>query len=164
MTTCVYSEGVLASDSRMTTGNSLCSGDTTKIYQNKSTVVAFAGAVAPCLRIVDWVLDTGADPDQKPDLSSFEELSFQLIVVDKESKNCWGYEGNELDYVPENSPVAIGSGGAAAMGALHAMKLSKLPMCAKKAIKAATQCDVYTGGKIKTVNLNKKVRKQAKKK
>lgn len=156
MTTCVLSEGVLASDSRATMGSMPLAGDTVKLYQNEHTAVAIAGDLAPCLRIVRWILEDDADEESKPELGIYEDLVFQLIVVDKKTLSAYTYDPDNLDCVPVIQPVAIGSGMEAAMGALHALKLSKLPLCARTAVKAAMQCDIYSGGKVKSINLNKK--------
>ena len=164
MTTVVYANGVIASDSLMTIGGSPCSGHTKKIYENATTIVAFAGAVAQCLKIVSWVLEYGCDPEYKPDLEVFEEVMYDLIIIDKESETCWTYEGSTLEVIPMNPPVAIGSGSHAAMGAIRAMEILKHEVDAKLAVKAAMKCDVFTGGKVNSINLRPKPKKKKVKK
>lgn len=162
MTTVVYSNNVIASDSLMTRGMSPHSGDTQKVYENNHLIVGFAGRVGMCLRIVDWLMEHNGDPEMKPDLSDFPSdagIEFELIVIDKESKECWTYEGVALDAIPMAQPVAIGSGSYAAMGALAHMKFNKEPQDAKKAVKAGIACDIFSGGRIQAIDLNPKVKK-----
>lgn len=159
MTTIVYANGVMASDSQMSQGNVPCSGSTKKMYDNQYTIVGFAGSVAQCLKIVEWVLDYGADPEAKPDLTIYDEPNYDVIIVDKASGKCWTYEGVNLDYIPTSTPVAIGSGCYAAMGAIRTMELLKHPVDAKTAVKIAMKCDVFTGGAIKAISTNKKPKK-----
>lgn len=163
MTTIVYSEGVLAADSLMAMGTEPCSGDMDKIYENHTTAIGFAGHVSQCLKIVKWVLEDDSDPEAKPDLSVYDEVCYSVIIIDKATLECWTLEGEELDRIPAKSPVAIGSGGSAAIGALRVLEHLKRPLDAKLAVKIAMKCDVYTGKKVKSINLNKKSKKKSKK-
>mgnify|MGYP003384073905 CR=1 FL=1 len=154
MTTLIYAGNVMASDSQLTTCNIPCNGNSQKIFQSEHLLVGYAGSVAKALRIVDWVIYDHCAPDMKPDLSDLEDSDYDIIVVDKQTKKCWTYEGGALDAIPLSQPTAIGSGSPAAMGAITYMKMNKLPLDAKAAVKCGIACDIFSGGKVQSVDLN----------
>ena len=163
MTTIVYSDGVLASDSLAVAGYQPLPGDEKKIFENSKFAVGFAGSVGQCLKVVKWILEDESSEELKPDLSIYEEFGVSLIIVSKDTLECWVIEDESLDLIPYNPPYAIGSGGICAMAALRTMKMLKKPLDAEMAIKIAMECDIYTGNKVKSINLKKKKKNKTKK-
>lgn len=70
----------------------------------------------------------------------------RLLVISKRTGKCWLLVGGELVKCPR-TPIAIGSGGDVAVGAMM------MGATSREAVKIASKIDVYTGGKIKTVRL-----------
>lgn len=159
MTTIVISSKQVAGDSMM---SSMCSKKTakfSKIFENDECVVAMAGSVGQCQRIVQWVL-TGLDPEEAPIIPSDEEVMYEVVFVMRDSGEKYLIEGRYLDIIPiDDEYVALGSGAQVALGNIEGQKqmIKKHNLDAdislKQAIKAASKYDVYTDNRVKVVNV-----------
>jgi len=171
MTTCAYANGVLASDSRITKGSTICQREAQKVFDGEKVMVAIAGSYAVCLIIVDWVL-SGERSSERPDLSDFKDHDIGVLVVDKKTKECWEYESVDLIPVPSAEPMTLGSGDIPALASMITMQELGCDMNPILAIKIASMVDVFTDDNIQFIDINpkeeievpKKVKKKAKKK
>ena len=168
MTTCAYANGVLASDSRITKGATICQREAQKVFEGDNVVVAIAGSYAVCLIIVDWVL-SGERPAERPDLSDFKDHDIGVLVVDKTTRECWEYESVDLIPIPSSEPMTLGSGDIPALASMITMQELGCDMNPILAIKIASMVDVFTDDNIQYIDLNpeeeiKEVEKPKKKK
>jgi ATP-dependent protease HslVU (ClpYQ) peptidase subunit len=72
---------------------------------------------------------------------------FEVIVLDHKRKRVYTYSHSTQEELFDADFIAIGSGANLAMGAMAA------GASAKKAIKIATQYDIYTGGELQNAQL-----------
>ncbi len=144
ITTIVWSNGVLASDSRSTAHSFLVSDTTKKIYLitkdiyyvgDKLLAIAMAGVSSH----TDLVLAYLCSQDFPH--SGIEHEAHGILVGEK---NVYTIEPNEgfLITFPRRQSLAIGSGGDFALSAI------KLGLTPEQAIKHAMQFDMATGGKV----------------
>lgn len=137
MTTVVCTRTQMASDS-------CASGETVtyipKIFRIRGGLLGIAGTVADCMAFVSW-FRKGCDPDTVPDMSEVTAL-----YLDKNGKIvCFDHAPHSYEI---KAPFAvIGSGGAAAAGALH------MGADLKQAIRIAAKVDAGTGGRIRIRDL-----------
>mgnify|MGYP005810366565 CR=1 FL=1 len=140
MTTVVYTQGVMASDSS-------CWEDDThahpvrKIWRVHKCLVGCAGLFADINAFVQWV-KAGADEDDYPKLKSLSS-----IVVQPSGKVLAYEEAGPLPIEVQGAYCAIGSGAAVALGALHQ------GATAVQAVRAARAHDKGTKGRIVSVKL-----------
>jgi hypothetical protein len=116
-----------------------------KLFRVKGHIIATAGGSYAGMAFVNWFREQGGDPDwaEHPDLVNLDlEEDFECLVV-RPDGSC--YTVNRL-FVPleqkGNPLIAIGSGGAAARGAMLA------GASPSKAVRIACEIDTYTGGKV----------------
>jgi ATP-dependent protease HslVU (ClpYQ) peptidase subunit len=143
MTTVVYRDGILASDSA-------CYAGTTKVHSMKKVwrisghLVGLAGDVDAINAFKKWFA-AGADVEKYP-IEKKQQLA--VIVVTPEGK-VFTYE--DRDPIPleiiDGEYVAVGSGADVALGAMHA------GASAPEAIKAAIAHSAKTDGKIQMITL-----------
>ncbi len=140
MTTIVYRDGVLASDSQCGCGG-MIEGSTKKITQAKDgTMGGLAGDLSSCTKFLDWVESAERAKTDPPNTGEDEGL---LIKPSGEVFVAHNGVLSKLD-----APFAIlGSGARLAAGAM-AMGAS-----AKKAVKIACEFDSGSGGKIQAYRL-----------
>jgi len=127
----------IACDRKLMAGDTLLCADTkanaTKVFKHKGAVVGVAGTYVHCMEFVKWWRD-GAQGDT-PDM---EEVD--AIVLTKDGRIlCFNHHHAFFEIT--DSFTAIGSGAAAALGAMHA---GADPAAA---IKIASKVDMFTGGK-----------------
>lgn len=161
MTTIAYVNGVVASDSRITKGNTICQYEAQKVFEGEKVVVAIAGSYAVCLRVVDWVL-AGERTAERPDLSDSIDHGISVLVVDKDTQECWEYECVNLRPIPSQAPVTLGSGATEALAAMLTMDKLGLDMSAVLAVDIASGLDIYTDGNIQFIDMNPEEIKDAK--
>jgi 20S proteasome alpha/beta subunit len=144
VTTIVYKDGVLASDSQMTEDSRKY--NCTKLYRVDDAIVGLAGSQAG-LVFLRWFRG-GMDRKKKPLFNKDDD--FAAIVVDKDGVVVY-------DRYCEPEPVvepyhAIGSGAPAAFAALD------MGATAEEAVAAAAKRDIYTGGPIQVMRLEEKAK------
>ena len=157
ITTVVFSEKFVASDSQSTANNIRFKGTFTKIYESDDTIIGIAGVAAQCLRIVAWI-QAGMVEEEAPYIPELEEPEYQIVFVNRHTKQKYTIEGRYLDVMPvEDEYLAIGSGADIALGAMSAAKRLSGKCDTKRAIKAslkaAIEFDILSGGDIKVVKI-----------
>jgi ATP-dependent protease HslVU (ClpYQ) peptidase subunit len=150
MTTIAYDTklGVVAADSQETWENGQ-KYNCPKLYQVDGKIIATAGGSYAGLLFVDWFSQWEGEPDwdDHPDLINLDlEEDFECLVI-REDGSC--FTVNRL-FVPYeqvgNQFITLGSGGAAARGALMAGATPK------EAVEIAKKIDAYTGGKVRVLS------------
>jgi len=159
VTTVVYRDGVLASDSKMTNGADLFIGVAQKVMRKKiyhrrsfvdkllsrgadyeEVLIGFAGDVSHVYTYIDALFETGA--------VTFNELDASLIVVHEDGKVVT-YIGGDMYGIPmKDEYCAIGSGSSVALGALF------FGASAQEAVEAAIHFDNMSGGDIQSVSFD----------
>lgn len=133
MTTVVCNRHEMACDSYLTDGHTIQS--VRKVFRRKGHVVGIAGDYAACMDFVTWWLrGGGAEYDG-------EMGEVEVLILTKAGK-ILHYSSCSKPFELRDDFAAIGSGSAAAMGALH---MGATPA---QAVLAASKVDVNTGGKI----------------
>lgn len=148
MTTIVYRDGVLASDSQVTAGDARkfrCE----KLYrvevQGVEAIVGLAGGSFDGLAFLDWLVGELAEPPQR---LIDGEADFTAVVLNKHGlfeydKWCRPDKVLETFY-------AVGSGAGPALGAMH------MGATARQAVDVACRIDPFSGGKIVEMSLTRK--------
>lgn len=145
MTTIAFDGKILASDSRMTSNNEIMRGNVNKISIRKDYAFCLAGTFAAFEPLVKW-FTKGAIEADFPSLN----MQYTFLVIDKKLKVTVYSSNNGSHKTKYKAPIAIGSGQDFATGAMA------IGANAKQAVKAASKLDIYTGGKIKSVDLSKR--------
>jgi hypothetical protein len=140
VTTIAYRRGVLAADSLACTETqkSLCQ----KLYRrivtigglSQEVIIATAGESSPGLRFLDWYC---GERESTPEIFVTGDAEFNVLVLTRDGLfeyDAWCRGEKIIDDV-----YAIGSGAAAAMGAMRA------GASAKRAVQIACTIDPYTG-------------------
>jgi ATP-dependent protease HslVU (ClpYQ) peptidase subunit len=140
MTTIAYRDGVLASDSLVTLGNTKVHGRYQKIRRLGGYLIGTAGSVAACQNFIDWV-KAGDDEDPPP------KGEYSALVIDPKGRVREMENGNVLP-VPRGARFfAIGSGAPYALAAMYA------GATATEAVKIAAKIDTSTGLPVKTLKI-----------
>lgn len=139
MTTVVYKDGILASDSRCTQSDTVV-GNVTKIHKiDDNTLIGFCGRTAQAFKFIEWY----KDGKKKEDAQSDDDSDFTALVIIKGV--VYRYDGYNPQII-KSKFHSIGSGFMVALGAMEA------GASAIEAIKIAKKYDIYTGGKIQTLS------------
>lgn len=143
MTTVVYRDGVLASDSAAEIGGWVLPQPHRKVHKlPDGRLAAITGGAASAGMAVD-VLMMGGDPDW----SSLSDES-QVVIVSADGKSVRVHEG-KAHYTDATTPYfAYGSGMPVALGALFA------GADAETAIRAAIAIDTNSGGEVQIERIN----------
>lgn len=151
MTTIVFDGLTFCSDSQVTRDHIIVGDNYTKVFKFRRedgaiVIVGAAGSAADCDQFKRWV-----ESDYSPSEAHWEaEEVSGLIVVDKNGElEVLEYSGTSLPFRAQ-VPCAVGSGGDLALAAMLA------GADAKKAVKVASQLDVFTNDKIKGFKKGKK--------
>ena len=147
MTTIAVKDKIIAADGYITRGNFVSQLDSIKVHKVSRGLLAIAGdcsAVEELIQMVEDDLDTmptGYNSWQAFLLTDRGKVFTPEPVEDD--------NGDRVKYVwhEEADTYAIGSGYAFAIGAMKAGKT------AKEAVKIACDCDISSGGKIRTWSL-----------
>jgi ATP-dependent protease HslVU (ClpYQ) peptidase subunit len=137
MTTIATDGKTITSDSRVI-GDYIEQGHFPKMFRVGDEIVGICGSYADGLAYVHW-LNSGKKEDDKPKVQDFEAIHVSAAGV------MW--VGKNLHPIKSARIVAIGSGGAYAMGAMLAGTSSR------KAVAIAKKLDPGTGGKLITMRL-----------
>ena len=140
MTTIAYRDGVLASDSLATIGDTKAHGSYQKIRRIGDFLVGAAGSVAASQDFVNW-LKHGTEDDPPP------KGQYNALIIDPRGRVREIENGSVLP-VPRGAKFfAIGSGAAYALAAMYA------GASAPEAVKIAAKIDTSTGLPVKTLKL-----------
>jgi len=139
MTTIAWDGEMMASDSRVTTGDFIEPVELDKIFTSKYGLVGMAGGVDACLAFKDWFLRGNWRETFTGDMEAMlvrptMQGSTEIVVF------C----GNHLNYKVD-APYALGSGVRCALTALN------LGHDALTAVKQARLMDSKTGGTIRAI-------------
>lgn len=134
MTTIACNRKEMACDSYLTDGSMVL--HVRKVFKRKGHVVGIAGDYAACMEFVGWWLKGNYEDEFTGEMSEVD-----VLILTKDGK-LLHYGACSRPFELEDDFAAIGSGAAAAMGALH---VGATPA---QAVKAASKVDVNTGGKI----------------
>lgn len=140
MTTIAYRDGVLASDSLVTLGNTKVHGSYQKIRRIGGYLVGTAGSVATWQQFIDWV-KSGNDEDPPP------KGVYNALIVDPRGKVREIENGSVLPCPRGAKFFAIGSGSPYALAAMYA------GATAAEAVKIAAKIDTSTGLPVKTLKV-----------
>ena len=140
MTTIAYRDGVLASDSLVTLGDTKSHGTYIKIKRIGNLLVGAAGGVADSEQFLQWLkYDDGETPPPKGQYSA--------LVIDPRGRVREIENGSVLP-VPRGAKFhAIGSGGPFALAAMYA------GASAVEAVKIATKIDINSGLPVRKLKL-----------
>lgn len=142
MTTIVFRDGILASDTRAFSGHSTPIGDKQKIFQHeRSGALIGISTNTPGLgeQVAAWFLDD-KNPDLAPGLGPNDGLDAIEIDVDG---NVFVYNDSLNPTGPLDAPFfAVGSGANYALGAMI------MGATAAQGVETAMRCDPWTGGKL----------------
>ena len=130
MTTVVCTRTEMACDSQLT-GDYRASAK--KIWKVNGGIVGIAGSYAACVQFVKWLK---GELEELPDMEEVDAM-----VVTKSGK-ILHYNQSSEPFEIEDDFSAIGSGGAAAMAAMH------MGADVKRAIEIAILVDPGSGGKV----------------
>lgn len=135
MTTVAYRDGVIASDSQVTSGDVIV-GRTAKCGCKNGVLYGFAGCLAFAQAFQAWI-ERGMEGDP-PTMKKDDSRAEAILVHDGHilSFDDDGWDKLEMDY------YAIGSGRQIAIGAMA------VGASAVEAVKAAIKHDVYSGGEV----------------
>lgn len=136
MTTIVWRNGVLASDSCITAGDVIVY-ETSKLVRLKDgSIAGYAGCPHDAIAIIKWLNGKDVDVD-------FTKTSF-LVYTKK--KKLLLYD-TEYPLEVKGPYLALGTGTSAALGALY------MGATAIEAVKAAIAVDTKSGGKVNSMTL-----------
>jgi hypothetical protein len=136
-----YSEGVIAFDSRTSTGGLINSDDSMKMFENDDRKFFLSGMVPDMENFVENY-DNGSDYSRYLDVHGImvEGVDVHVVGFNQGTSRFWGCK---VDH-----DIAVGSGGDFALSAL------KLGETAVDSVKLAAKMDCYTGGKIRSYDVN----------
>lgn len=137
MTTIAFKDGILAADSRAIIGDIFVDNDK-KIHESKGKYYAGSGASGEIKAFIEWK-EVGVDEDDRPCVDSLSGL----LVLNKNTFSCDMYDCTGEKVIEDiQGPMAIGSGMAAAMGAMYA------GASAVEAVEIAKRLDINSGGNV----------------
>jgi ATP-dependent protease HslVU (ClpYQ) peptidase subunit len=144
MTTICYKDGILCSDSQMTSGGTVQSYNTVKLHRLPGGWIGGCGGISDFSTVLEFLR---GNIEELP-----KGLSFAGLYM-KDNGECCVVESCAGGYIRElvcHTFYAIGSGGDFAMGAMAA------GASAKEAVKIAIKHDIYSGGRIRMVKRGQK--------
>lgn len=149
MTTIAYRDGEMASDTRVTQYDTIV-GDVAKLFRTKhGGIIGVAGTMADAAVCLSWAENNvSGPPPERPSESG--PLPTAICVEPDGRVKLWNGTPHLLMVV---APFyAIGSGAQVALGAMA------MGATAAQAVAAASQFDVYTGGRITSLSLREEDR------
>lgn len=139
MTTIAYNKGVLAFDSRVTSGG-VNVGSVVKGKKTRKYLIAAAGSCEDTDAWMDW-MESGGKLEDRKNYGLDKECDMECVAVDKKGR-VFQYGSKCYPYTYKSQFLALGSGWAFAMGAMA------LGASASEAVKVAAKFDVATGGSV----------------
>ena len=150
MTTIAWDGKAMAADRQAATGNTPHVSHGGKIkritFNGVDALIGRCGTIASAMQVVDW-LAAGANPANKPEISSAEDDSFSLLLAT--AKGVYYFATGTIPVFIGRRPWAIGSGGDYALGAMEA------GADARKAVQIACKLDINSGMGIDVLTLAK---------
>jgi len=154
MSTIAYKDGIMACEGQVTLNEMAVMYDFEKIFvedlnENSHVIVGLTGVPSDLPMLMDNVknLLSGKEVEHAPECRAI------IVVVTRDNKstteNAYIYENAGLLPMKQNF-MAVGSGDVFAMSAMHNGKT------AVEAVKTACFFDVYSGGKLKKVEVSTK--------
>jgi 20S proteasome alpha/beta subunit len=140
MTTVVYRDGIMVSDSQVTANYSIA-GQAKKVFKIKGYLIGVSGTMKSCQDFVEWFKDNGLDHGFQSD------HDFGGLIVDPKGV-VYHYEKSTKGFVKtKNKYDSIGS------GALYAKTALLLGNNAVASLKTAIKMDLFSGGPIQKITL-----------
>ena len=158
MTTIAYKDGVLSTDSQVSAG-SCYSYHIDKLVRvdEHDCWLSMCGTVAHFKDFLRWFRADEEDRDEI-EVPEFEPDSFGAVVLFDDGRvHMYDEQFDYLDH-PADKPLAVGSGAAAALGAMYA------GVSAADSVRIASLIDLATGGEVLTVTAGYKPPRKKKKK
>jgi hypothetical protein len=137
LTTIVWKDGLLATDSRVNQDTIPLKGSY-KLIHTDTHAYALSGNLVEALTFVDWVEDSPPDAVKPP------VDGFSILKMNKVTGRAWCIEGG-YDLPIEDKFFCLGSGGEVARGALE------VGATVQQAMRAAIRWDTASGGPIQYV-------------
>jgi ATP-dependent protease HslVU (ClpYQ) peptidase subunit len=147
MTTVAYTKGVLAFDSKASSGGQHA-GWVMKGKKTNKYLIAACGSCEDIQAFMDW-MESGGKQEDKKTYGLDRDVDINALVIDKKTR-VYQYEGRLYPYVIEADIHALGSGREYAIGAMAAGS------SAQQAVRIASKYDSGTGGAVKTLYWDKK--------
>jgi len=144
MTTVVFRDGVVATDSRITLSDYVTPTEIQKLFRHPyDGVIAICGYPTAAMRLVEWLCEGGIDAGHQPDIGE----TSRVIHFHQNCRRITVYEEKGSYVVDTPTFMAWGSGMSVALGALHA------GADAQEAVVIASRVDPHTGGKIQVMKV-----------
>lgn len=144
MTTIVYKDGVIAYDSRATSGEMISSDSIEKKRVVNNVVFFFAGSLKDFDSLVEAYFNTEPPVEIENDGTGaivVDNKKVFLISLDPDSGGYW------------KQPLELFTKYALGSGSHYAQAAMVMGADAKKAVEVASKLDIRTGGKIKTYKI-----------
>ena len=153
MTTIVYKDGILATDSRLSMDGTLISDSNIKAVKSKKYLVAASGLAGLCDLFLEWGRNDFEDI-YKPEVQTHVEIGdFEGIAIDKKG-NVTSYDLNWMPTIIGQVEMYVsGSGGDVARGAMM------MGADVITAIECAIKVDMNSGGPIQVFEFKKASKK-----
>ncbi len=139
MTTIAFDGSSIAYDSYVTQAGVIVDNTGCKHWKIKGADFFFAGTVQDYEHLVSWFFDRSYEPAEDTDCSAIVVLGDTVFEVASQTDT---FMINQ-----EHKPMALGTGGCFALGAMDA------GCSAKEAVKIACSRDVFSGGRVKEYRL-----------
>ncbi len=141
MTTIAVRDGWIASDSQFTTdsGKTSCR----KLFRVPDGILGLAGVSGPGLELLHWLRNHTCEEPVRTD--EYAREGFDAILLTR--KGVFYYEESLSPDRVTGRFFACGSGGAAALGAMH------MGASAAEAVRIASKIDPSTGGRVRAMKL-----------
>lgn len=151
MTTIAYRDGVMASDTAVTLGDTLVGG-IQKIFSVNGHIIGASGGREAIVPLLKWIED-GMDAANMPTFPADDDAGFYAIIVDRAEpeKICYYWttkKGTVIVDPIEAEYFAVGSGKFLAMGAMaHGAG-------AQGAVRAAIKHDPHSAGPMNIMHVS----------
>ena len=149
MTTIVYRNGILASDS-LCTRNGVVVGEYEKIVDLHGFLMGGSGDLAKVCQLFEWFEAHGPwdKPPAPPEACKAKENEdYTIIFIQKTTGKTWELDNGGQPHLLLSPFMAIGSGRQLALGAME------MGASAEQAVLAAIKHDIYSGGQIRTLTV-----------
>jgi ATP-dependent protease HslVU (ClpYQ) peptidase subunit len=138
MTTIAYKDGIIAVDSRTTSGSTISSDRAQKIFYKDGVCFVLGGQMNLVDDLINSWPDLGIETENIGGFAWDGEKLWEIVCSDEKLTK----QKHDV-----NEPWACGTGGDFALGALD------MGATAEEAVKIAIGRDIYSGGEVKTVRI-----------
>jgi ATP-dependent protease HslVU (ClpYQ) peptidase subunit len=159
MTTICFRAGVMATDSRAYSGDKMPIGEKKKLHRlsNGALVGSSSRIVGNTDSFAAWCQAAIDDGQDLPRIASGTDYGVQALLVWTDGTVHYWNDGTTWTGPLEADFFAIGSGEQFAFGAM------KAGATAEEAVRIASECDPWTGGRIQTVTFEPSLKPERKK-